>query len=204
MTFTKYSKKGGGALVYLEKTKSIQNEENIEDIYKYAIAASLLDYAKKQMKEIYFGGYLCLFAELESIMKDTDSKETTPIGMLFINIKDIPDSDIYIVKSDPFKNTGLLKKLKDMIVIDDTDYINGSDFEYTCIGESKPYIFCRLNNDHFNRIREIQGLSRYEKKKGPKGKNDMSNIDNSYYENLEESLFTILSRDSFINEYLTK
>lgn len=212
MQFTNYSKKDGGATLYLKNSESIQNEENIEDIYKYAIAASLLDYAKKQMKEIYFGGYLCLFAELESKIKNTDSKETTPIGMLFINIKDIPDSDIYIGKSDPFKNTGLLNELKDMIVIDDNDYITGPDFEYTCVGESKPYIYCRLKKEHCNTIREIKGLSpldkRLDKRKGISGKtNDetetiFQNIGNSNDENFEESI--VLNFERFINEIYTK
>ena len=208
MSFTNYSKKDGGATLYLKNSESIQNEENIEDIYKYAIAASLLDYAKKQMKEIYFGGYLCLFAELESKIKNTNSKETTPIGMLFINIKDIPDSDIYIGKSDPFKNTGLLKKIKDMIVIDDKDYITGSDFEYTCIGESKPYIYCKLKKEHFNKIREIQGLSSFEKKKGRQSKSKdeqetiFQNIGNSNDENFEESI--VLNFERFMNEIYKK
>jgi hypothetical protein len=212
MYFTNYSKKSGGATLYLENSKSIQNEENIEDIYKYAIAASLLDYAKKQMKEMYFGGYLCLFAELESKIKNTnDNKETTPIGMLFINIKDIPDSDIYISSSDPFKNTGLLQKIKDIIVIDDKDYINGTDFEYTCIGESKPYIYCRLKKEHINTILKIKGLSPLDKRTDKKNKNigktkyedktifrKIQNTDNSNDENFEESI--VLNFERFINE----
>jgi hypothetical protein len=209
MLFTSYKKKGGGAMPYLENSKPIQNEENIEDIYKYAIAASLLDYAKKQMKEIYFGGYLCIFAELESIIKNKDSKETTPIGMLFINIKDIPDSDIYIAKWDPFKNSGLLKKIKDMIVIDYKDYITAPDFEYTCIGESKPYIYCKLKKEHCNRIREIKGLVPLDKKQGrPSSKpNDEmelidQNMDDYNDEYYKESM--VLNFERFMNEIYTK
>lgn len=210
--FSNYKKHGGGVIQYLNNDKLTKTKDNILDIYKTAIASSLLDYASKQFEEIYSGGYLCLFVEKEPEIKNKSKRITSPIGMLFINMSNIEDSDIHINKnlnsnnlndSLENENTGLLKQIKEILVIniDDYDTQSGADFVYSCVGDKNPKIVCKLNYEHMITVRNFLQLDSIEKRKqGRKSKKSTKTQD------IEKEIHgtTILSRDNFVNEYYTK
>lgn len=202
-----------GIMQYLEKADEdfLGNPEKYNadyfiNVYKTAIAASLLNYGKSQLKK-YNGGYLCLFNENESnqpyTTKKTD-KNTTPIGMLFINIGNLADTDIAPQIGND-NNNGQLGALKKIIDINFNDYRTEKDFIFKCIMVNGEYrIYCTLKQKYINKILYLDGGKHLQKKKGRKGKNDIKNdILNIYNdENFEESI--ILNFDRFINEIYTK
>lgn len=214
MSFSNHKRQNNnGIITYLENAEKdfIENKEKYPEyynsdyfvnIYKTAIAASLLNYGQSQLKN-YKGGFLCLFNENESnraCTTEKSGKKTTPIGMLFINIGGLEGTDITPQIGND--NSGQLGALKEIIDINFDDYRTEEDFIFKCIENKGKYrIYCTLKQKYINKIlSHIDGANQLQKKRGPKGKNDISNID----ENFEESLFTILSRNNFVNEYYTK
>lgn len=208
--FSDYKKHGGGVVQYLNNTKLIKTPDNIENIYKTAISASLLDYAHKQFRDIYYGGYLCLFTEKEPEIKNKSKRITSPTGMLLINVSNIKDSDIHINKilNDQSENNNteseLLEQIKNRIdiVVDAYDTQVGADFVYSCVGDENPRIKCKLNYEHMKILREILQLPYIEKRK-PGGQSKKTFETNDIKNEIQnESL--ILSRDNFVNEIYTK
>lgn len=209
MAFPSYDKHGGGIIQYLNNENLIKTKDNIVEIFKTAIAASILEYAQKRIKEDYSGGYLCLFAEKEPIIinnTNVGKRATTPIGMLFLNISDIKKSDIYINSqinsTETVDNNGsLLEQVKNKIDIILTDYtrVSTADFVFGYVhGEEKP-IKCALKYDFLDIIQKYHGKTYVEKKKKGRPKGSTKNKNKSI---LSESL--ILTRDNFINEIYTK
>lgn len=168
--FSNYKKLGGGVIQFLNNNNLIKTKDNILDIYKTAIAASLLDYAHKQFGKTYSGGYLCLFAEKEPEIKNKSKRITSPIGMLFINVSNIEDSDFHINNqlkdTSEFKSTGLLEQIKQKLIINIDEYDNqvGADFVYSCVGDENPQILCKLTYDHMKTVRDFLQLPNIEKK----------------------------------------
>lgn len=200
--FSNYKKHGGGVIQYLNNNKLIKSKDNILDIYKTAIASSLLDYAYKQFRQIYSGGYLCLFVEKEPEIKNKSKRITSPIGMLFINVSNIEDSDIHINSqlNDTFENksTGLLEQIKKKLIInlDEYDTQAGADFVYSCIGGENPQIECKLTYEHMKILRDFLQLPHIEKR--GKGRQKQNKIKENPIET------TILSRDNFIDTQYKK
>lgn len=198
--FSNYKKLGGGVIQFLNNNNLIKTKDNILDIYKTAIAASLLDYAHKQFEKIYSGGYLCLFIEKEPEIKNKSKRITSPIGMLFINVSNIEDSDFLINNqlkdTSEFKSTGLLEQIKQKLIIniDDYDSQDGVDFVYSCVGDENPQIVCKLNYEHMKTVRDFLQLPNIEKRKQGRRPKQLSKTQES----------TILSRDNFVNEIFTK
>lgn len=205
--FSNYKKHGGGVIQYLNNNKLTKTKDNILDIYKTAIASSLLDYAHKQFGEIYSGGYLCLFVEKEPEIKNKSKRITSPIGMLFINVSNIEDSDIHINKhlNDSLKNenTELLEQIKEKLIINVNEYDtqSGADFVYSCVGDENPQIECKLTYEHMKTVRDFLQLPYIEKRKPGRQSTQSSKTQDNEKE-IHET--TILSRDNFVNEYFTK
>ena len=205
--FSNYKKHGGGVIQYLNNDKLSKTKDNILDIYKTAIAASLLDYAHKQFGEIYSGGYLCLFIEKEPEIKNKSKRITSPIGMLFINVSNIEDSDIHINRhlNDPLKNenSGLLEKIKERLIInvDEYDTQSGADFVYSCVGDENLQIVCKLTYEYMKTVRDFLQLPYIEKRKPGRQSIQSTKTQDSEAE-IHETI--ILSRDNFVNEYYTK
>jgi ribosomal protein S17E len=198
--FSNYKKLGGGVIQFLNNNNLIKTKDNILDIYKTAIAASLLDYAHKQFGKTYSGGYLCLFAEKEPEIKNKSKRITSPIGMLFINVSNIEDSDFHINNqlkdTSEFKSTGLLEQIKQKLIINIDEYDNqvGADFVYSCVGDENPQILCKLTYDHMKTVRDFLQLPNIEKRKPGGQPKQLSKTEES----------AILSRDNFVNEIYTK
>jgi hypothetical protein len=194
--FSNYKKLGGGVIQFLNNNNLIKTKDNILDIYKTAIAASLLDYAHKQFGKTYSGGYLCLFAEKEPEIKNKSKRITSPIGMLFINVSNIEDSDFHINNQLKVKSTGLLEQIKQMLIINIDEYDNqvGADFVYSCVGDENPQILCKLTYDHMKTVRDFLQLPNIEKRKPGGQPKQLSKTEES----------AILSRDNFVNEIYTK
>lgn len=198
--FSNYKKHGGGVIQYLNNKNLIKTKDNILDIYKTAIAASLIDYAYKQFENLYSGGYLCLFSEKEPEISNKSKRITSPIGMLFINMSNIEDSDFHINNmlkdTSEFKSTGLLEQLKNKLIIniDEYDTQSGADFVYSCIGGENPQIVCKLTYEHMKTVRDFLQLPNIEKRKPGRQPKQSSKK--------QESI--ILSRDNFINEIYSK
>lgn len=220
MSFSNHKRQNNnGVMQYLEnvdkdflenkdKKPEDYNSDYFIDVYKTAIAASLLNYGKSQLKN-YNGGYLCLFNESESnkpyTTKKTD-KNTTPIGMLFINIGKLINTDIEPQIGKDNDNNGQLGALKEIIDIDLSDYITPTDFIFKCIMVNGKYrIHCTLKQKYVNKIlAHMDGRNPLQKKIGRKGKDDIKNdISNIYNEeNFGESI--VLNFERFINEIYTK
>lgn len=198
--FSNYKKLGGGVIQFLNNNNLIKTKDNILDIYKTAIAASLLDYAHKQFGKTYSGGYLCLFVEKEPEIKNKSKRITSPIGMLFINVSNIEDSDFHINNqlkdTSEFKSTGLLEQIKQKLIINIDEYDNqvGADFVYSCVGDENPQILCKLTYDHMKTVRDFLQLPNIEKRKPGGQPKQLSKTEES----------AILSRDNFVNEIYTK
>ena len=198
--FSDYKKHGGGVIQFLNNNNLIKTKDNILDIYKTAIAASLLDYAGKQFENLYSGGYLCLFTEKEPEISNKSKRITSPIGMLFINVSNIEYSDVYINNQlkdkSEFKSTGLLEQIKNKLIIniDEYDTQSSADFVYSCIDGENPQIVCKLTYEHMKTVRDFLQLPNIEKRKPGRPSKQSSKIQES----------TILSRDNFVNEIYTK
>lgn len=133
--------------------KNIRNyiEENLpknnvkkEEIYKNAIVASIMEYAKK-LKSSWENLYMCIFGETDS-----------PKDILFINFSKIEDNDTK--PSIYTKRTPLFQEIFDMIIIDNIDNYNISNikgkvkkdigFTYKYNGDNKkPKINCKLKSE---------------------------------------------------------
>lgn len=165
--------------------KYTQENEQIENNYKAAIASSFMRYRERQNKNRK-NLYMCIFHVENDI----------PKGILFINISNVGDAEI-TPNSKNAKIEKILKSFEELIYIDVTDTSSKKDFKYTVILDGdKPKIKCNLHKSHLSddinsNIQEIRHVRRIEKKKQ------------------KEQLITkneskILSRNNFINEYYTK
>lgn len=165
--------------------KYIQENEQIENNYKSAIASSFIRYGERQNKNRK-NLYMCIF----------HVENDTPKGILFINISNIGNAEI-TTDSKSAKIEKILKTFKELIYIDITDTSSKKDFKYTVILDGdKPKIKCNLHKSYLSddinsNIQKIRHDRRIEKKKQ------------------KEQLITkneskILSRDNFVNEYYTK
>lgn len=165
--------------------KYIQENEQIENNYKSAIASSFIRYGERQNKNRK-NLYICIF----------HVENDTPKGILFINISNIGNAEI-TTDSKSAKIEKILKTFKELIYIDITDTSSKKDFKYTVILDGdKPKIKCNLHKSYLSddinsNIQKIRHDRRIEKKKQ------------------KEQLITkneskILSRDNFVNEYYTK
>lgn len=166
--------------------KYTQENEQIENNYKSAIASSFIRYGERQNKNRK-NLYMCIF----------HVEDDTPKGILFINISNIGNVEI-TPDSKSAKIEKILKTFEELIYIDITDTSSKKDFKYTVIldGDNKPKIKCNLHKSHLSddinsNIQKIRHDRRIEKKKQ------------------KEQLITkneskILSRDNFVNEYYTK
>ena len=166
--------------------KYTQENEQIENNYKSAIASSFMRYGERQNKNRK-NLYMCIF-HVES---------DTPKGILFINISNIGNAEI-APDSKNAKIEKILKTFEDLIYIDITDTSSKKDFKYTVIldGNNKPKIKCNLHKSYLSddinsNIQKIRHDRRIEKK-NQKEQEDAKN----------ES--KILSRDNFVNEIYTK
>lgn len=177
----------------LDKYK--QNDKTLEDIYKTAIASSFIGYAIRQHKNRK-NLYMCIF----------HVENDTPIGMLLINISNLKDVEITtnskkqkIKINDDFTER-ILETFKNLIKIDTSDTSSKKDFKYTVIlEENEPKIKCNLHYSHLSD--EIHdGIKNKRKEERNKRKEEKSEKSN----NTSESMSIILSRDYFVNEYLTK
>lgn len=107
----------------------IENDENVENNYKKAIAYSFVEYGKRQNKNRN-NLYMCIF----------HVEKNTPMGMLFINISNLKDY------------TNIFDTFKDLIYIDTTDTSSKKDFKYTVMLDSdgNPKIKCNLHMSHLS------------------------------------------------------
>lgn len=134
--------------------KNIRNyiEENLpknnvkkEEIYKNAIVASIMEYAKK-LKSSWENLYMCIFGETDS-----------PKDILFINFSKIEDNDTK--PSIYTKRTPLFQEIFDMIIIDNIEtYTEGKkgkkndiaysfSFTYKYEDKKNPKINCNLKSE---------------------------------------------------------
>jgi hypothetical protein len=168
----------GGTVDYLERSikaiKEFKNENNtldirefVFDIYKTAIAQSIIHYVCNQFdnKNNYIGGFLCLFEDEQTINNEKDSK--TPIGMWFINVTSLKDyniSDMYKETFDPktfnpYKKPykSLLEKIKQKVYIlnGESDYTTNGDFQFSYVGGYSGKINCILNFRYFKKMKEL-------------------------------------------------
>lgn len=214
MSFSNHKKQNHNAIIrYLEDAEQdfIENKNNDPEkynsdyfinIYKTAIAASLLNYGQSQLNK-YKGGYLCFFNEKESNKPQTTEKveNPTPIGMLFINIGDLKVTDIKPQIGN--NNSGQLGALTNIIDINFDNYQTKADFIFKCIKYNGEYrIYCTLKQEYINKILDVTGGDPLQKKRGRKRKNYILNIDNSNDGIFEESI--VLNFERFINEIYTK
>lgn len=132
---------------YIEKEllkDNIEKEEK-EEIYKNAIVASIMEYAKK-LKSSWENLYLCIFAETNS-----------PKDILFINVSKIEENDIKPIINT--NRTSLFKEIFDMIEIDNINDYNISkrkgkikkdiaySFSFTYKHDENPKINCKLKSE---------------------------------------------------------
>ena len=141
---------------YLEGTLS-ENNDKKEEIYKNAIVASIMEYAKK-LKSSWENLYMCIFG-----------KKDSPKDILFINFSEIGNDDI---KPDiNTERSPLFKEIFNMITIDNIGNYNTSNrtgkakkdiaysFSFTYDGDkSNPIINCKLKSetiqDIYNELNE--------------------------------------------------
>lgn len=132
---------------YIEKEllkDNIEKEEK-EKIYKNAIVASIMEYAKK-LKSSWENLYLCIFAETNS-----------PKDILFINVSEIDENDIKpTINTD---RTSLFEQIFNMIEIDNMNDYNISkrkgkikkdiaySFSFTYKHDENPKINCKLKSE---------------------------------------------------------
>lgn len=138
---------------YIEKELLKDNIEK-EEIYKNAIVASIMEYAKN-LKSSWENLYLCIFAK-------TDSDDVPPKDILFINVSEIKENDIKPnIDTD---RTSLFKEIFNMIVIDNIGDYNKSkrkgkikkdiaySFSFTYKHDEKK-INCKLKSETIEDIR---------------------------------------------------
>lgn len=132
---------------YIEKEllkDNIEKEEK-EEIYKNAIVASIMEYAKK-LKSSWGNLYLCIFAETNS-----------PKDILFINVSKIEENDIKPTINT--NRTSLFEQIFNMIEIDNINDYNISkrngkikkdiaySFSFTYKHDENPKINCKLKSE---------------------------------------------------------
>ena len=165
--------------------KYIQENEQIENNYKIAIASSFMRYRERQNKNRK-NLYMCIF----------HVEDDTPKGILFINISNIGNEEI-TPDSKSAKIEKIFKTFEDLIYIDITDTSSKKDFKYTVILDGdKPKIKCNLHksylsddiNSNIQKIRHDRRIEKRKKKEQLITKNESK----------------ILSRDNFVSEYYTK
>lgn len=98
---------------YIEKELPNNNDKK-EEIYKNAIVASFMEYAKK-LKSSWENLYMCIFGE-------TNNRDKSPKDILFINFSKIEDDDTKPnIDAD---RTSLFKEIFNMIKIDNMNEYN--------------------------------------------------------------------------------
>lgn len=137
---------------YIEKEilkDNIEKEEK-EEIYKNAIVASIMEYAKRLKGSSWENLYMCIFGE-------TNSGYKSPDDILFINVSEIEENDIKPnIDAD---RTSLFKEIFDMIKIDNMNDYNISkrkgkikkdiaySFSFTYKHDENPKINCKLKSE---------------------------------------------------------
>lgn len=137
---------------YIEKEllkDNIEKEEK-EEIYKNAIVASIMEYAKRLKGSSWENLYMCIFGE-------TNSGDKSPKDILFINVSEIEDNDIKPTINT--NRTSLFKEIFDMIKIDNMNDYNISkrkgkikkdiaySFSFTYKHDENPKINCKLKSE---------------------------------------------------------
>lgn len=135
---------------YIEEKLPNDNVKK-EEIYKNAIVASIIEYAKRLKGSSWENLYMCIFSE-------TNSGDKSPDDILFINFSKIKDDDTKPnIDAD---RTSLFKEIFDMIKIDNMNDYNTTNkkgkikkdiaysFSFTYNGDAtEPKINCKLKSE---------------------------------------------------------
>jgi hypothetical protein len=166
--------------------KYIQENGDIDKIYKTSIASSFVRYGERQYKNRK-NLYMCIF----------HVEDDTPKGILFINISNVGNEEI-TPDSKKAKINKISETFEKLIYIDTTDTSSKKGFKYTVIldNNGEPKIKCNLHKSYLSDdINSAIKKIRYDKRQEKKNQKEQS---------ITKNESKILSRDNFVNEIYTK